>query len=172
MKFPIALPKPEGVEYPRLKLQIWDKDFFSPNDFISEHSMNLQPFLRFCEKYSRDKRCVMTKFWQDRFWLNMGERGENKGKIKVSVELLPEKVAKQFPAGLGRSEPNRNPFLNPPDGRAEFSLLNPCNSIRLLIGDKLCLKMVCFFLVLACTGCLIFITPSLISNIAANIITG
>ena len=94
------------------------------------------------------------------------------GKIRLSVELLPVKIAKQLPAGFGRDNPNSNPFLPPPEGRAQFSLLHPCRSLRLLLGDKLCLKIVCFFCLLIIVALLIFITPNLISAIAANLVTG
>jgi len=174
MKFPIALPKQKDSEYPRLKLQIWDKDFFSPNDILSEGSISLKPFLRYCEKHSRDKRCVLTKKKEKIFWLTMNptKKGEDGGQIKISVELLPDRVAKQYPAGFGRKDPNRNPFLKPPEGRAEFSIFNPCGSIRLLIGDRLYLKMVCFLCLFAFGAFFNFIGPSILSNIIANWVTG
>ena len=151
-------------------VQIWDKDFFSPNDNISEAIIPLQPFLRYCEKFSKDKRCVLTYNEVEDFWIDLKAKGG--GKIRLSVELLPVKIAKQLPAGFGRDNPNSNPFLPPPEGRAQFSLLHPCRSLRLLLGDKLCLKIVCFFCLLIIVALLIFITPNLISAIAANLVTG
>eukprot|EP00479_Gromia_sphaerica_P010970 TRINITY_DN5233_c0_g1_i2.p1 TRINITY_DN5233_c0_g1~~TRINITY_DN5233_c0_g1_i2.p1 ORF type:complete len:189 (+),score=45.13 TRINITY_DN5233_c0_g1_i2:234-800(+) len=40
MKFPVMLPFPKGRP-PRLRLQIWDKDFFSANDAICEANISL-----------------------------------------------------------------------------------------------------------------------------------
>ena len=71
MKFPVALPKRALSEYPALRLQIWDKDFFSPSDNISEAVVPLQPFLRYCEKYSTEKRCVLTLKEEHEFWIDL-----------------------------------------------------------------------------------------------------
>eukprot|EP00488_Nonionellina_sp_1-RS-2012_P004198 TRINITY_DN9400_c0_g1_i1.p1 TRINITY_DN9400_c0_g1~~TRINITY_DN9400_c0_g1_i1.p1 ORF type:complete len:278 (+),score=85.65 TRINITY_DN9400_c0_g1_i1:108-836(+) len=170
MKFPIKLPKARLAEYPVFQVQIWDKDYFSPSDNISEASIPLQPFLRYAEKYSKDKRCVLTLNDEEQFWIDLKEKGG--GKIKLSIELLPCHTAKLLPAGLGRKDPNCNPHLPPPEGRAQFSLLNPCQSIRILLGDRLCCK-ICMILICAiCIALAIFITPNLISAITANLVTG
>jgi len=170
MKFPVALPKRSLSEYPSLNVQIWDKDFFSPSDNISEAVIPLQPFLRYCEKYSTEKRCMLTLNEEDEFWIDLKAKGG--GKIKLSIELLPERIAKQLPAGFGRDAPNANPHLPEPEGRAQFSLFHPCDSLRNLLGDKLCCKIVLAFCCLVLIALLIFITPNLISAIAANLVTG
>ena len=56
-------------------VQIWDKDFFSPNDNISEAIIPLQPFLRYCEKFSKDKRCVLTYNEVEDFWIDLKAKG-------------------------------------------------------------------------------------------------
>ena len=177
MKFPIKLPKRKLAEYPRFQTQIWDKDFFSPNDNIAEATIDLQPFLRYCEKWSKDKRCVLEYNEEDEFWIDLGkgsggQGGGKGGKIKLSFELLPLRIAKMLPAGFGRDKPNQNPHLPEPVGRAKFSLLNPCTSLRNLLGDRLCCKIILIFCCLICIALLIFITPNLISAITANLVTG
>eukprot|EP00485_Elphidium_margaritaceum_P001758 CAMPEP_0202694498 /NCGR_PEP_ID=MMETSP1385-20130828/8345_1 /ASSEMBLY_ACC=CAM_ASM_000861 /TAXON_ID=933848 /ORGANISM="Elphidium margaritaceum" /LENGTH=1708 /DNA_ID=CAMNT_0049350357 /DNA_START=54 /DNA_END=5180 /DNA_ORIENTATION=+ len=169
MKFPIKLPKQRLSEYPRFTAQIWDKDFFSPNDNIAECTIELKPFLRYCEKYSKDKRCVLEYGNQDKFWIDLAQKGG--GKVELSFELLPDKVAKALPAGLGRDAPNNNPYLPEPEGRAQFSLFHPCRSLRLLLGDQLCCKIVCLIICVLVIALAIFITPNLISAITANILT-
>ena len=170
MKFPIKLPKRKFNDYPTFQIQIWDKDFFSPSDNIAEAIIPLQPFLRYCEKYSKEKRCVLTLSDEDKFWIDLSDKGG--GKVKLSIELLPNKIAHLLPAGFGRKDPNNNPHLPEPIGRAKFSLLNPCQSLRLLLGDRLCCKIILIFCCLICIALLIFITPNLISAITADLITG
>ncbi len=170
MKFPVSLPKRKLAEYPNFMVQIWDKDFFSPNDNISEAIIPLQPFLRYCEKYSKEKRCVLTSNEEDEFWIDLKAKGG--GKIKLSLELLPARIAKQLPAGFGRDAPNANPHLPEPVGRATFSIFHPFDSLRNLLGDKLCCKIILAFCCLILVALLIFITPNLISAIAANLVTG
>ncbi len=60
---------------------------------------------------------------KDRFWLeNLKHPNEskNQGKMEISVEILPQEQANQMAAGFGRSDPNQNPFLPPPEGRFQF----------------------------------------------------
>jgi len=170
MKFPLKLPKRKLAEYPRFNIQIWDKDFFSPNDNIAEAIIDLQPFLRYAEKFSAEKRCVLEYDEQDKFWVDLAQKGG--GKVQLSFELLPKRVSEQLPAGFGREAPNANPHLPEPEGRAKFSLLNPCQSLRNLLGDRLCCKLVLICLCVVCLALAIFITPNLISAVTANVITG
>ena len=183
MKFPISLPKQRLAEYPRLKLQIWDKDLFSPNDFIAEGVIELRDFLRFCEMESADKRCVLTHSKEEKFWIRVKgpQNGKqqnrfwnipNDAKIRLSIELMPMKIAKQLPAGYGRDNPNSNPYLPPPEGRPEFNLFNPLKSLRLLLGNKICLKIVTCFCLMGCLSLLYSIAPMLLTSIATNLIMG
>ena len=215
MKFPIKLPKRKKIQYPRLRLQIWDRDFFTPSDCISECVIPLAGFLRFCEINGGDKRCKMVQNEDEEIWINLNNRkkvdnikkinvgdqikdeinkgvdkvkeGVNlvkdlmlgdifgtkgKGEIKISIELLSEKYVKLLPAGFGRDLPNRNPFLPEPTGRHKFSLFHPCDALRRLFGDRLCIKLCCFCCWLVCIMFIVLITPNLVSAITANIITG
>ena len=47
---------------------------------------------------------------------------ENRGKLAISIDIVPEEEAQLRKAGFGRDEPNTNPFLPPPVGRRQFSL--------------------------------------------------
>ena len=42
------------------------------------------------------------------------------GEVLMSIEIMPKAVADVRKAGLGRSEPNMNPYLPPPTGRMKF----------------------------------------------------
>jgi len=47
------------------------------------------------------------------------EGGRPAGKVLLSVEVLPRRIALTRPVGYGRSEPNDFPFLPPPEGRPD-----------------------------------------------------
>ena len=46
-----------------------------------------------------------------------GSADEVQGWVQLSIELVPEFLAKQTPVGQGRSDPNDYPYLAPPVNR-------------------------------------------------------
>jgi len=226
MKFPITLPKRKFMHYPRLKLQIWDMDFWTANDFCGEAIIPLAGFLRFCElhgslahnvkkarsaadedegktktkdSYTRVKMVDVTKKEEkerEKIWIDLDELDARtklakmadctwaipdfvkddpnegkKGKILISIELLSEKYAKLLPAGLGREKPNKNPILPDPEGRQEFSVFHPCDALRRILGDELCTKISCLCCWVFLFVFIVMISPDVMSNILANMVT-
>ena len=43
------------------------------------------------------------------------------GRVCISLEVLPMKIAEECKVGKGRDEPNVNPHLPPPIGRMQWS---------------------------------------------------
>jgi len=81
-----------------------------------------------------------------------------RGKIAVSIEILPEEEAEVRPAGHGRSEPNSNPYLPPTTGRmALSSFYNPFALCAALLGDRLAYQIACLCCCLVCLVALGFI---------------
>ena len=84
----------------------------------------------------------------DAMWLKLvyfdqkKKKARQRGRLALSLCIVPEVDVQSRPAGKGRSEPNANPFLPPPVGRVSFSF-NPCTMIRLLVP----------FEILCCLGC-------------------
>jgi hypothetical protein len=62
----------------------------------------------------------------DGSWLSISRlnretmKTEKRGEVLITVEILPKTAAELLPAGLGRSEPNLNPYLPPPTGRLKL----------------------------------------------------
>ena len=62
----------------------------------------------------------------DASWLQINQlnretqKMELKGEVLLSIEILPKAAALSQPVGLGRSEPNVNPYLPPPTGRMKL----------------------------------------------------
>jgi len=72
-----------------------------------------------------------------------------RGRVAMSIEILPLDQAESSPVGEGRENPNTNPYLPPPMGRLKFSL-NPCTMLYQLCGAqgmaKICGCLCCLIL--------------------------
>jgi hypothetical protein len=128
---------------------------------------------------------VSEKIWFEKLTHpNFGDKSQ--GKVEISIEMLPRHVAAQYTAGIGRDEPNQNPFLPKPEGRIEFvrlqisspkahfsfqNILKPWAFIADLLGDKMCCKIVCIIITGLLTACIAMFLPSLASEIISNLIT-
>jgi len=159
MKFPVHLPT---KTWPRLRFQVWDMDFFSPNDSICEQVITLKGLCKKAvKKKDRIKIYIKNK---DRFWLE-GLRHPNfpgcQGKLEVSIELMPASQASQLPAGLGRSDPNMNPVLPEPAGRVQWSLFHPFDMLHELLGDGIYYKLCGGFCCCAVVAVFILLAPLL-----------
>ncbi|MES1915775.1 MAG: hypothetical protein MHM6MM_007676, partial [Cercozoa sp. M6MM] len=169
MKVPVELPLKKS---PRFRLQLWDRDFFSPNDSICEVTFSLASLFR--RAHRLQDRVVLRHEGEDKIWINNLTHPNfegNQGRVQVSFEVMPLEVAEQLPAGLGRGQPNANPFLPPPEGRVSWSLLHPFAMLRAILGDKIFARLGMFVCVLVVIGFLVMIGPSLVSSILANLIT-
>lgn len=170
MKFPVTLP----VAEPRFSLQIWDKDFFSANDSICEVYISFKHFFRKARLVG--DRIMLTKKGKDKFWLenlrHPNEPGVSQGKVLVSFELLPASVASQLKAGFGRSEPNMNPTLPPPEGRMEWNFMKPWKILKDILGENLYRKLCCIFCCLIFMIAFFFTAPMFFSNILSEAIIG
>jgi len=147
------------------KMSLWDQDIFSANDSIGEAIMSFDMILRKLWLYRETKpKLILRKDATKRFWLDMrhSEYEGPQGRIQVSMELLTSEEASKFPAGTGRSDPNMNPFLPPPEGRLMWTL-NPFSMLRQLLGDKLCAKICCFIILLGCFAILVFFWTTIIN---------
>ncbi|XP_055462731.1 fer-1-like protein 5 [Psammomys obesus] len=126
---------PTSMKFPaRLIIQIWDNDFFSPDDFLGVLELDLADMplpaqkakhcsLKMMETDSKQpsmqwkhmslfKKTNVTGWWPCQ--VNDGDKWRLSGKVKMSLEMLPEREALIRPAGRGQSEPNQFPTLHPP----------------------------------------------------------
>jgi len=115
------------------------------------------------EKKAVEKPC-------DRFWLYLPKVKDKTGRIEVSIELMHSDVAKTQPAGLGRGDPNANPFLPDPEGRLNLSLFHPCNFVREILGDKCTGKMLSCCCLIGCIALCVMMAPMIFSNVVGNIV--
>ncbi|OMJ83746.1 hypothetical protein SteCoe_15288 [Stentor coeruleus] len=182
MKFPITLPSEDC----RVTLQIWDRDVFTPSDFIGDATFKFSQLAREC--FETDKRIKMrggkdsllsdlSKEDGEKFWIpcqkpkEKSESGETEdaGRIKISFELVPKRLVEACPVGEGREEPNVDPFLPGPTGRFQWSW-NPCKLISQTCGPGFRLKICCALCCALCIYLAIMIAPSLIGASLGNAI--
>lgn len=114
-----------------------------------------------------------------KFWVRLSKteksdasnQGEPKycGHLLVSLQLVPEAMVEQVPAGTGRAEPNANPFLPSPTGRLTFTL-NPFKMLYRVLGPKLCGKLSGLMLALGFLAILYYMLPVLAGNAVTGVV--
>ena len=128
-----SLDKTESFVPPRLTLQVWNNDLISPDDFIGTVDFNLNKMPKpatssascsleqLPDMASTGDVKTMNLFEKKRargFWPVYSRRADGPeltGKLELEIELLTEDEHRVKPSGVGRDEPNENPFLPPPN---------------------------------------------------------
>jgi hypothetical protein len=187
---PLRLP----VQRPELTLQVYDKDVFSSDDFISGAKLNLKNLvlvpkhldmpIKFTREYYNDLPEEEKKIYGDiefmkpsddeegiKFWIQCYKgredatgEGEQGGRVLCSLEIVPKSVAEVDKVGNGRNEPNVNPYLPPPVGRFECTL-NPFKLVNQLVGPKFRKKCYCYCLCCLCVLYLCIALPNMLKHI-------
>ena len=174
MKFNLTLPN-ENKNI--LTIQLWDKDVFSGNDFISETSLDFDEIAaRAWEEDSSVKMLGESENFKERmigrksekFWVQCLKRKDdgtvaNAGKVLISLELIPQVKADSSKVGEGRSEPNVNPVMPGPYGRFKFSL-NPFAMLTQLVGPDVKFKICCLLCCILLCLMLAFMIPFVLAN--------
>ena len=163
MKFQLLLSS--NLNENNMKIQLWDRDILSQNDFVSEANVDFSEIA----KKAWEEDCIVHQMGtsdelkermigkeSNVFWLQCKYRDDsgeekNRGKVLVSLELVPKKKAEAIPVGEGRDEPNVHPTLPPPTGRLQLTW-NPLKMMFQMVGPelkcKLCMLCICGCLVL------------------------
>jgi len=175
MAWPLQLSL-ASKSFPRLRLQVWDKDLFAPDDSIGETTLRL------------DNLCKRVLALNNRaYFVNSGDSGERDfyivdlknpklakeaaegtPKVKVRIELCPKAYTDSHPAGLGRADPNQHPFLPPPVGRVNWNLLNPVGMCIEICGpDYFKKSCIAFFVAALITG-IVYMIPQILAQLAVS----
>ena len=190
---PLRLP----VQRPLITLQVYDRDIFASDDYISGSTFNLKDlitvpkYLQMPIKFTRDYYNGLNeqekKIYGDiqfmdsnedeegiKFWVQCykGKKeaageGEQGGRVLCSLEILPKSMADIEPLGKGREEPNMNPYLPPPVGRLEFTL-NPFKMINQCVGPKFRRKCYCYCILCLVIIYLIYALPTMITKVISG----
>ncbi|XP_021053268.1 fer-1-like protein 5 [Mus pahari] len=161
---------PTPTKFPaRLMIQIWDNDFFSPDDFLGVLELDLSDMplpaqnIRQCslkmmetdskwpftpqKHISLFKKTNVTGWWPCQ--VLDGDKWRLSGKVKMTLEMLSEREALIRPAGRGQSEPNQFPTLHPPE-RNDFLLWcrSPIKSFCYAVCKRYRSKIICLVVTL------------------------
>ncbi|XP_019616387.1 PREDICTED: myoferlin-like [Branchiostoma belcheri] len=123
-----SIDKTERREYPKLLIQLWENDKFSPDDYLGMLTLNLvnmvQPaaMAKDCKTAVKEEGVKNVSLFHVRrlkgWWpcqrMKQDGSSEVTGKVQLELEVLPATLAKQRPVGRGREEPNTHPVLEPP----------------------------------------------------------
>jgi hypothetical protein len=147
---------------PNLIVQLWDNDTISADDFIGEvkvpldkrvpegqnsgvfvpvTALNTQPLNLFGKVKDPDQptlKKVNGIQQTPKIWYTIpGKDGKKVGEVQLSFQLVPlaDVEKPDFLAGKGRSEPNANPMLPPPERPASsfFFLTSPLKTMYYVI---------------------------------------
>jgi len=165
--YPVELPIDVRTQ---LSMSMWDQDIFTASDSIGEVNIALDLLLKqaYLQRINKP-RLILRKDQTKRFWLDFTHPNFTgaQAKCQISMELMTSEESAKYPAGIGRSDPNNNPFLPPPEGRLYFSW-NPFELLRQLLGNKLCFKLYCIFCAVGCIAIIVFIGPQFFINLIAS----
>ena len=188
---PLKLPM---VDDPVITIQVYDKDIFSSDDYISGATLNIKDLITIPKylglpiKFTKSYYEGLTEREQEvygaieflnetddedgiKFWVQCykGKKeatgeGETGGRVLCTLEILPKELADKNKLGKGRSNPNKDPYCPPPTGRMECSL-NPCKMINQCVGPKFRRKCYCFIILALLLVYLIIAMPGIIGKI-------
>nr|AGE83049.1 fer-1-like 5 protein [Mus musculus] len=162
---------PTSTKFPaRLMIQIWDNDFFSPDDILGVLELDLsdmplpaqnikQCSLKMMETDSKwpftpQKRISLFKKTNVTGWWPCqvldGDKWRLSGKVKMTLEMLSEREALIRPAGRGQSEPNQFPMLHPPERNDSFLLWyqSPIKNFCYAVCKRYRSKIICLVVTL------------------------
>ena len=176
----------------KLTLHCYDKDIFSKDDFISEAEIDLSDIIKIPEDL--DVPITFNKEYVDsvspeektkykgiefltepedaennKFWVQCYHQNAESGRILCSFEILPMWKAELSKVGLGRKDPNVNPYLPPPVGRFQWTL-NPFKLLNQCVGPRFRKKLYCGILACCLVIYLIFLIPYIIYHLSGQIV--
>ncbi|SCM12166.1 ferlin, putative [Plasmodium chabaudi adami] len=105
-----------------LQLAVYNNSNVGTSQFLGEVNLELSKYihkvLQVVNKFELDAELKLRK-------KNIGDNtnGDNNcsGTIQVTVQFIPQSKANIKPSGLGRSEPNRNPYLRTPKNGRDWN---------------------------------------------------
>ena len=189
MKFNVNQPKTVS----QFTLQGYDRDFFSSNEMFGEASFPLEEIMEdvslchkplginkeYYDKVLKDKYPELGMKFKDStnpstFWLTLHGKDkktnkiEQKGEVRLTVDVIPQEFADKNEVGKARDNPNHSPMLPQPAGRLELSL-NPLKMLNQLVGPALRRKLYMACCGLVCIGLCILVLPQIMGGIMLKV---
>ena len=175
MKFKIEVDEYFDERKADLVLMVYDKDLLSANDFIASSTINLSNLIKETLYYNKQRRYVgldmdgkeSTKFSQKMDLRATDKEDEKIPSIMLSIDCVTAQEAENSPVGIGRGDPNQNPYLEAPIGRFKFTL-NPYGMLSQLVGPQFKKKVGAMLCILFLLVSLFLTIPIFFSEVFAN----
>ena len=87
------------------------------------------------------------------------------GRIALSLSLVPKEEYDNDPVGKARDEPNKDPYLPPPQGRLSFTL-NPLAILKELCSPRVICCIICCLVCMILVTAMIFVSSQLSGVVA------
>jgi len=151
---------------------VWDKDLFAPDDSIGERTLDLKALCKRVLSSKTQARAYLVHDGERDFTLvglaNPNPAKESKGgtllpNLKMQVQLVPKVYADKHKVGVGQDQPNMFPYLPAPEGRLNFSLMNPAKLCYEIIGPDWCCKVAWAFILSAIITGLLYMGPEILA---------
>jgi len=84
----------------RLTIQVWDKNFVTPDSALAECTLNLKDFFRKAEKTNDDFACVEIE--KQFVSMSLPYKDGVQGAVEISIELMTQEYSLAHPIGKGR----------------------------------------------------------------------
>jgi len=114
------------------------------------------PMRRFVTKKDKDDKDIEGE-----------EELKEAGEVLCSLRIYPKADADKNDQGVGRAEPNNDPFMPEPEGRISLSL-NPFTMFNQLIGPAVRRKIYFCLCASACCALFVMMAPMIGSNVVAS----
>ncbi len=175
-----------------LKIQVYDKDLFSSDDYICGSEIDISNLIMIpkdldlpivfdknyyksiseVEKEKYKNIQFLSKFDDNdeiKFWVQCYNNGKKEGRVLCSLEFLPKWKADLNKVGLGRKEPNVSPYLPPPMGRFELSF-NPIKMLNQCVGPSFRRKLYCWICVICLLIYLACFIPYMLLHLTSQMV--
>jgi len=119
------------------------------------------------EEFWLPMRRFVTKKDKDDKDIEGEEELKEAGEVLCSLRIYPKADADKADQGVGRAEPNNDPFMPEPEGRITLSL-NPFTMFNQLVGPAVRRKIYCCLCVSACCALFVMMAPMIGSNVVAS----
>jgi hypothetical protein len=104
---------------PRLRVRTWrHTSWYASDHLLGEAVFELQPLLAAASRSGNQRQDVGIQVAELQ---PVGHYG-TKGRIWLQLSLVPEEIWRLRPAGLGRSDPNQDPYVPDPFIPPQFTL--------------------------------------------------
>ena len=158
----------------KMSLRVFDRDIFAENDFAADAQINFEALVaNVLENEGKDSLSNETdKSLIIKVPLHVTKKVVSDlldPHIRISLDVVSKIYAEQRPVGLGRDQPNQEPFLPPPEGRVKFSL-NPITMFEQLFGPRFRRQCCCYFWMFVIIALIIVLLPIFISTLISTLI--